>query len=58
MNKKDIISYVVQRTKTTVAIASFLFLLGLLITDINMGGEYSASGYSVTKTALGGLYGE
>ncbi len=55
MNKKDIISYVVQRTKTTVAIASFLFLLGLLITDINMGGEYSASGYSVTKTALGSL---
>ncbi|MBR4428877.1 MAG: DUF3021 domain-containing protein, partial [Clostridia bacterium] len=55
MNRKDIISYVVRRTKTTVAIASFLFLLGQLIADINMGGEYSASGYSVTKTALGSL---
>ena len=55
MNKKDIISYVVRRTKTTVAIASFLFLLGQLIADINMGGVYSASGYSVTKTALGSL---
>ena len=55
MNKKDIISYVIRRTKTTVAISSFLFLLGLLIADINMGGVYSASGYSVTKTALGSL---
>ena len=37
------------------AISSFLFLLGSLIADLNMGGVYSASGYSVTKMALGSL---
>ena len=55
MKKKDIIVFLVQRTKTTVAISSFLFLLGSLIADLNMGGNYSASGYSVTKMALGSL---
>ena len=44
-----------QRTKTAVAIASFLFLLSSLISDLNMGGAYSASGYTVTKMALGSL---
>lgn len=52
---KDSIDFMVRRTKTTVAIASFLFLLGFLIADLNMGGVYSASGYSVTKMALGSL---
>ena len=51
MKKKDSIDFLVQRTKTTVAISSFLFLLGSLIADLNMGGVYSASGYSVTKMA-------
>ena len=55
MKKKDRIAFMVQRTKATVAIASFLFLLGSLIADLNMGGSYSASGYSVTKMALGSL---
>ena len=55
MKKKDSIVFLVQRTKTTVAISSFLFLLGSLIADLNMGGVYSASGYSVTKMALGSL---
>jgi len=49
------IVFLVQRTKTTVAISSFLFLLGSLIADLYMGGVYSASGYSVTKMALGSL---
>ena len=53
--KKDSIVFLFQRTKTTVAISSFLFLLGSLIADLNMGGVYSASGYSVTKMALGSL---
>ena len=44
MKKKDSIVFLVQRTKTTVAISSFLFLLGSLIADLNMGGVYSASG--------------
>ncbi|MCR4578036.1 MAG: DUF3021 domain-containing protein, partial [Clostridiales bacterium] len=55
MMKKDNIAFLVRRTKTTVAISSFLFLLGILISDLNMGGVYSASGYSVTKMALGSL---
>lgn len=55
MKKKDSIVFLVQRTKTTVAISSLLFLLGSLIADLNMGGVYSASGYSVTKMALGSL---
>ena len=55
MKKKDSIVFLVQRTKTTVAISSFLFLLSSLIADLNMGGVYSASGYSVTKMALGSL---
>ncbi|MGX8692236.1 MAG: DUF3021 domain-containing protein [Clostridia bacterium] len=55
MNKKDSIEFLVHRTKTTVAISSFLFLLSSLIADLNMGGVYSASGYSVTKMALGSL---
>ena len=42
MKKKDSIVFLVQRTKTTVAISSFLFLLGSLIADLNMGGVYSA----------------
>ncbi len=53
--KHDRIAFMIQRTKTTVAISSFLFLLGSLIADLNMGGIYSASGYSVTKMALGSL---
>ncbi len=55
MRMKDNIAYAVRRTKTTVAIASFLFLLGSLIADLNMGGVCSASGYSITKMALGSL---
>ena len=55
MKKKDSIVFLVQRTKTTVAISSFLFLLSSLIDDLNMGGIYYASGYSVTKMALGSL---
>ena len=55
MKKKDSIVFLVQRTKTAVAISSFLFLLSSLIADLNMGGVYSASGYSVTKMALGSL---
>ena len=55
MKKRDGMAFMIQRTKTTVAISSFLFLLSSLITDLNMGGVYSASGYSVTKMALGSL---
>ena len=55
MKKNDSIVFLIRRTKTTVAIASFLFLLSSLIADLNMGGVYSASGYSVTKMALGSL---
>ena len=55
MKKNDSIAFMIQRTKTTVAISSFLFLLSSLIADLNMGGIYSASGYSVTKMALGSL---
>jgi len=55
MKKNDGIAFMIQRTKTAVAISSFLFLLSSLIADLNMGGVYSASGYSVTKMALGSL---
>ena len=55
MKKNDSIVFMLHRTKTTVAISSFLFLLSSLIADLNMGGIYSASGYSVTKMALGSL---
>ena len=48
-------AFVMQRTKTAVAISSFLFLLSSLIADLNMGGAYSTSGYTVTKMALGSL---
>ena len=53
--KNDNIAFMIQRTKTTVAISSFLFLISFLISDLNMGGTYTASGYSVTKMALGSL---
>ena len=55
MKKNDRMAFMIQRTKTAVAISSFLFLLSSLITDLNMGGIYSTSGYSVTKMALGSL---
>ena len=55
MKKNDRIDFLIHRTKTTVAISSFLFLLSSLIADLNMGGVYFASGYSVTKMALGSL---
>ena len=55
MKKHDRIAFMIHRTKTAVAISSFLFLLSSLITDLNMGGIYAASGYSVTKMALGSL---
>ena len=55
MTKKDRMEFIMQRTKTTVGISSFLFLISSLIADLNMGGVYSASGYSVTKMALGSL---
>ena len=55
MKKKDAFAFMVRRTKTAVAISSFLFLLSVLIADLNMGGVYSASGYAVTKMALGSL---
>ena len=55
MKRKNAIAYMVRRTKTAVAISSFLFLLSVLIADLNMGGVYSASGYAMTKMALGSL---
>ncbi len=55
MMKKDSMAFVLNRTKTTVAISSFLFLLSSLIADLNMGGVCSTTGYSVTKMALGSL---
>ncbi len=48
-------AFMIQRTKTTVAISSFLFLLSSLIADLNMEGIYSVSDYTVTKMALGSL---
>ena len=53
--KNERLMFMVRRTKTTVAISSFLFLLSILIADLNTGGVTSASGYSVTKMALGSL---
>ena len=55
MKKNDSIVFMIHRTKTAVAISSFLFLLSSLIAALNMGGIYSTSGYSVTKMALGSL---
>ena len=52
---KENTAFVLQRTKTALAISSFLFLLSNLIADLNMGGDYSVSGYMVTKMALGSL---
>ena len=48
-------AFVIQRTKTAVAISSFLFLLSALITDLNKDGVWSVSGYAITKMALGSL---
>lgn len=55
MKNKDKMAFVISRTKTAVAVSSFLFLLGSMIADLNMGGVYSVSGYSVTKMSLGSL---
>ena len=55
MFHKENLAFMVQRTKVTVAISSFLFLLSFLISDLNMGGASSFSGYTVTKMALGSL---
>ena len=53
--KNDNVAFMIRRTKTTVAISSFLFLLSCLINDLNMGGVSSTSGYAITKMALGSL---
>lgn len=45
----------IRNTKTAVAIGSFLFLLSSLINDLNTGGNTTATGYAVTKMALGTL---
>ena len=55
MKKEERIAFMIDRTKVTVAISSFLFLLGFLITDLNKDGVWSTTGYSVTKMALGSL---
>ena len=55
MNNKERKAFVIKNTKTTVAIASFLFLLSFLINDLNAEGAWSSSGYYVTKQALGAL---
>ena len=55
MKKEERIAFMIDRTKVTVAISSFLFLLGSLITDLNKDGAWSTTGYSVTKMALGSL---
>ncbi len=55
MIKNERIQFMISRTKTTVAISSFLFLLSSLIADLNMGGVYTASDYSVTKAALASI---
>ena len=55
MKNNERIAFMIDRTKVTVAIASFLFLLSSLITDLNMDGAWSATGYSVAKMALGSL---
>lgn len=54
-NMKESTAFVMQRTKTALAISSFLFLLSNLIADLIMGGDYSVSGYMVSKMALGSL---
>lgn len=48
-------AFVIDRTKTAVAISSFLFLLSAMITDLNRDGAWAVSGYTVTKMALGSL---
>ena len=53
--KNENIAFVMQFTKKTIAISSFLFLISFLINDLNMEGVWSASGYTVTKAALGTL---
>ena len=55
MKNNERIAFMIDRTKVTVAIASFLFLLSSLITDLNMDGVWSTTGYSVAKMALGSL---
>ena len=55
MNNKDRKAFVIKHTKTTVAISSFLFLLNALISDLNMDGVWSTSGYYVARMAIGAL---
>lgn len=50
-----VLNHTIRRVKTAIAISSFLFLLSILITDLNMGGAYTSSGYALTKMALGSL---
>ena len=55
MKNNERIAFMIDRTKVTVAIASFLFLLSSLITDLNMDGAWSTTGYSVAIMALDSL---
>ena len=55
MNNKERKAFVIKHTKTTVAISSFLFLLNALISDLNMDGIWSTSGYYVARMAIGAL---
>ena len=55
MNNKERKAFVIKHTKTTVAISSFLFLLNTLISDLNMDGIWSTSGYYVARMAIGAL---
>lgn len=50
-----VLTHTVRRTKTALAISSFLFLISILIADLNMGGVYESSGYALSKMALGSL---
>lgn len=45
----------IQTTRAAVGISSFLFLISCLVTDLNLGGVFSTSGYAVSKMALGAL---
>lgn len=52
---KKYMHIMLQNTKKTVGISSFLFLLSMLIEDADRGGILSASGYEISKRALGTL---
>lgn len=52
---KTTVRSMLQSVKTALAVSSFLFMLSILIVDLNLGGSLATSDYAITKKVLGSV---